>query len=1013
MNTRLFSLVLLGAAFPSFAPPSHAADDLFESKVASIFERRCVGCHNDEEREGQLSLQSQEALRQGGESGAVINLADPTASSLLEYVSGDEPEMPKEGDPLSGDEVAAIRAWIVAGANWSGAKRLEDKSLADTNWWSLQPLSRPAVPSVADDASGITTPIDSFIAARLRQTDLSMSAKADRRTLARRLYFDLLGLPPTPEELAAFIDNDSPQAYEQLVDRLLASPQYGERWARHWLDVVKYADTCGYDKDKLRPNAWPYRDYVIRSFNEDKPYERFVQEQIAGDVLFPGEPDGILGLGFIAAGPWDFIGHVEVPESKIDGKVARHIDRDEMVSNTLNTFTSATIQCCRCHDHKFDPFTKKHYYSLQSVFAAVDRAERAYDLDPAVDQQRRELDDSLKTARAALATIDAAIKKEGGEELAAVEKRIAEVKPKANAKDKHPAFGYHSGIASDQSHKKWVQIDLGREVAIRKVLLHPCHDDFGGIGAGFGFPVQFNVVAALRDADLAASDDANGTAVPSPSLRTTLDDQTKADFPNPGLLPHEIEVDQITARYVRVTATKLAERKNDFIFALAEVEVFDEDGNNVAMKASVTSLDSIEAPVRWAKSNLTDGIWAQAGDPDAIRLLANANQERSVILARINTPERVAERAKLDQQIATATQTLAALPKGRMVYAAATHFNPQGNFKPTMGTPRAVRVLHRGDVTSPRDEVRPGTLPILESIGPEFALPTGHTEGERRAALAHWITHHDHPLTWRSIANRIWLYHFGTGIVDTPNDFGRMGQLPSHPALLDWLGAELRDNGQSIKEIHRLIVTSGVYQQTSSAKLDDASKAAAADSGNRLLWRMNRRRLEAEEIRDAILSVSGRMNFTMGGPGYYLFVLEKTAHSPHYEYHLFDPDDRASHRRSVYRFIARSQPDPFMTTLDCADSSQSTPLRNETLTSLQALSLLNNKFSLVMAQHFAERIDGEAPTLSKQIDLAMQLVASRSPTTKEHQQLEAYAQTHGLANTCRVLFNLSEFVYLD
>ena len=987
------------------AATGDAAEDALTTRVASILERRCVSCHNDEDRKGDLSLQTETSLRLGGEGGPVVDHDDPLASSLLTYVSGDVPEMPKDADPLAADEVVAIREWLLAGARWFGVKQLEDRSLADKNWWSLEPLTRPVVPSIDNEfANMAATPIDRFILAKLQANGLSMSGRADRRTLARRLYFDLLGLPPTPEEIAEFINDDSPIAYEQLVDRLLASPQYGERWARHWLDVVKYADTCGYDKDKLRPNAWPYRDYVIRAFNEDKPYDRFVREQIAGDVLYPGEPDGILGLGFLAAGPWDFIGHVEVPETKIDGKEARHIDRDEMVSNTLNTFNSATVQCCRCHNHKFDPFTQKHYYSLQSVFAAVDRAERAYDLDPAVEQQRRELEDSLKASQAAIAELDAITKKEGGEELAAIEKQIAALKPKAAAKDKHPAFGYHSNIASDQNREKWVQVDLGKEASISKIVLHPCHDDFGGIGAGFGFPLQFKVDAALRDANPDLS---------SRSAGSTLADHTASDLPNPGLAPHEIEIQAVQARYLRITVSKLAERKNDFIFALAEVEVLDEQGNNVALNATVTALDSIEAPVRWAKSNLTDGVWAQAGDPTASHDLAEANKIRNAILGRINTVERIAQRDELNKAIADVTQKLAALPKGRMVYAAATHFATQGNFKPTMGTPRPVRLLHRGDVNSPRDEVQPGTLPILDSIGPEFPLPTDHSEGDRRAALAYWITHHDHPLTWRSIANRIWLYHFGTGIVDSPNDFGRMGQLPSHPELLDWLAVELRDNGQSIKERHRLIVTSNVYQQSSSVTNADAEKAIALDSGNRLLWRMSRRRLEAEEIRDTILSASGRLDASMGGPGYYLFMLEKTAHSPHYEYHLFDPNDAASHRRSVYRFIARSQPNPFMTTLDCADSSQSTPLRNETLTSLQALSLLNNKFNLVMSEHFAQRLAGERASLPEQLELAMQLIAGRSPTPLEQEQLESYASLHGLENACRVLFNLSEFVYLD
>lgn len=982
----------------------------FAEQVAPIFERHCVSCHNDADREGGLSLQSAKAMRTGGDGGEILNADDPTASSLMEYISGDEPEMPKDGEPLTSDEVAAILKWVEDGASWPSEIKLEDKSLADMNWWSLKPIERPTIPRLkGDNRQQARTPIDHFIIARLTENGLSLSPEADARTLIRRLYFDLIGLPPTPEAVAAFVEDDAPQAYERLVDRLLSSPQYGERWARHWLDVVKYADTCGYDKDKLRPNSWPYRDYVIRSFNDDKRYERFVQEQIAGDVLFPGDPDGILGLGFIAAGPWDFIGHVEVPETKIDGRIARHIDRDEMVSNTLNTFNSVTIQCCRCHNHKFDPFTQEHYYSLQSVFAAVDRAERSYDTDPDVERRRQELERQLQQHRGELAKIDEAIKKEGGEELAAVEKQIAELKPQANPKDKHPAYGYHSNIEPSPDVQKWVQVDLGREVEIDKVVLHACHDEFANIGAGFGFPVRFKVIASLRDvnsSDPGRSDEDEST--PRSDV-TTLDDQTEADFPNPALAPHETEGKGVKARFVRVTATKLVERSNDYIFALSELEVLDKSGKNVAIKAKVTAADSIEAPVRWARTNLTDGIWPAGADAGTVKELAAAQAKQRAMLARINTPERVAARERLQKQIDDATKEVTTLPTGRMVYAAATHFKPQGGFQPTMGKPRQIRLLHRGSILTPGDEMRPGTLPVFEGVAPQFELPADHAEGDRRAALARWLTHEDQPLTWRSIVNRIWLYHFGTGIVESPNDFGRMGQLPSHPKLLDWLAAEFRDNGQSIKELHRLIVTSAVYRQTSTENEDHA----AIDGSNRYLWRMNRRRLEAEEIRDATLAVSSRLHNKMGGPGYYLFVLEKTAHSPHYEYHKFDPEDLASHRRSIYRFIVRSQPDPFMTTLDCADSSQSTPKRNETLTSLRALSLLNNKFNLAMSQHFADRLKRERATLSEQIERAMQLVVGRSPTEHEQEQLERYARQHGIANCCRVLLNLSEFVYLD
>jgi len=258
--------------------------------------------------------------------------------------------------------------------------------------WSLQPLQQPAIPHFSASNPADANPIDAFVRAKLDEKGLQRAPPADRRTLIRRLYFDLTGLPPTPEQIDAFVADPDPRAYAKLVDHLLDSPRYGERWARHWLDVVHYGETHGYDKDKPRPNAWPYRDYVIRAFNEDKPYARFVQEQLAGDVLFPGTRDGIEALGFIAAGPWDLIGHEEVPETKIDGKIARHLDRDDMVMNTMQTFNSLTVQCAQCHDHKFDPIAQADYYRLQAVFAAIDRTNKKYDPDPAVAQQRAELE---------------------------------------------------------------------------------------------------------------------------------------------------------------------------------------------------------------------------------------------------------------------------------------------------------------------------------------------------------------------------------------------------------------------------------------------------------------------------------------------------------------------------------------------------------------------------------------------------------------------------------------------
>ena len=381
--------------------------------------------------------------------------------------------------------------------------------------------------------------------------------------------------------------------------------------------------------------------------------------------------------------------------------------------------------------------------------------------------------------------------------------------------------------------------------------------------------------------------------------------------------------------------------------------------------------------------------------------------ELQSLLAKIETPQRVQRRETLTASIAEAETALKALPSGKMVYAAATHFAPQGSFRPTEGKPRPIHVLQRGEVQRPGDEVAPCVLPL--SPDADWQLESGLSESQRRAELARWLTRPDHPLVWRSIVNRIWQYHFGQGIVATPNDFGRMGAEPTHPQLLDWLASEFRDGGQSFKALHRLMVTSSVYRQSS----DNNEQNAAIDGSNQYLWRMNRRRLEAEEIRDSILSVSGALDPSAGGPGFYLFELEHPQHSPHYEYHKFDPGIPASHRRSIYRFIVRSQPNPWMTTLDCADSSQSTPRRNETLTSLQALSLLNNRFNLVMAERFAQRLQQQTTALEDQVDLAMQLTTQRRPEPEEHREFTDFARQHGLTNLCRFMLNLSEFVYLD
>ena len=509
---------------------------------------------------------------------------------------------------------------------------------------------------------------------------------------------------------------------------------------------MKYADTCGYDKDKLRPNAWPYRDYVIRSFNSDKPFARFIQEQVAGDAIYPNTADGIVGLGFIAAGPWDHIGHSEVPESKIDGKIARNLDRDDMLSNVFNSFCAVTIQCARCHEHKGDPITQEHYYSLQSIFAAVDKADRPYNVDPSISKRRIDLNAKLENLRKEKTHLESTIRKEAGPELAKLDSKIKALQPKLKPLSKRPEFGYHSQISKSPDTLKWVQVDLGERVDIQKIILHPCHDNHNNIGAGFGFPVRYKVIASNRQ-DFSRSQ--------------VLADQSKSDFPNPGLMPTAHEV-RSSARYIRITATRLALRSNDYIFALAELEVLDALGENRALKAKVSSLDSIEAPNRWRKSNLTDGIWAKEGDPEASAEMARLNLQKTRFLEKYRTPKRKARLAEIQKSIKDSEDQLRNLPTGKMVYAAATEFKSRGNFKPTNGKPRVIKVLHRGEVTMPRAEVRPGTIPIFKDEPWQFDLEEGHDESARRAALAHWLTRKDHRLLGVSSPTES-----GNGILET------------------------------------------------------------------------------------------------------------------------------------------------------------------------------------------------------------------------------------------------------
>ncbi|HEY2156472.1 MAG TPA: DUF1553 domain-containing protein, partial [Isosphaeraceae bacterium] len=932
----------------------------FRDRVAPILERHCVSCHNDADPKGKLSLATEAGLRRGGEGGPAVEPGNAGESAIVEKIAGTKPEMPRNAPQLAKEEVETIRRWVASGAHWPEGLTLEDRKLDGGPWWSLRSLHKPSVPATKT-AGWARTPIDAFILAALEAKGLTPSPEANRRTLIRRVSFDLLGLPPSPEEVEAFVNDRAADAYERLVDRLLASPAYGERWARHWLDLAHYGDTHGYDKDKRRDDAWPYRDYVIDSFNRDTPYARFILEQLAGDVILPDDPRGIIATGFIAAGPWDFVGHVELREGTVEKEKTRLLDRDDMVATAMGTFASLTIHCARCHDHKFDPIPQQDYYRLQAVFAGVERGDRPFEdwktKVKRTELARREADVQIRRAELTRSIADP--------KLRSRLVRLGGAGPQSN--------GYHSRIEATPDTMKWVQVDLGRSVAIDTICLIPARPvDFPDT-PGFGFPARYRVeIGDERDC----------------SHPLIVSDQTSTDVANPGDSAVEVPAGRATGRYVRVTATKLWPRTNDYVFALAELQVI-ADGVNAADGANVTSLDSIEAGL-WSRANLVDGLDSRkplrAGPSPTIPASLRIRLEEA--LGRTEA-ERLVEgltRATRDQ--AALDSERASLPRPKQVYAAVPR------------PPRPIRVLKRGEVEQPEQEVGPGALSCVPGLNSVFE--NSSDEGARRVALAQWLVDPKNPLTWRSIVNRVWQYHFGRGIVDTPSDFGRNGSLPTHPALLDWLAVEFRDSGGSLKTLHKRIVTSAAYRQSSADRRD----GLAIDADNRLLWRMNRRRLDAEEVRDAALAVAGTLDRSRGGPGFEPFRF-KDDHSPIYDHEelarLLSPDGR---RRSIYRFTVRSVPQPFLECMDAADPNLSVPVRSSTITALQALALWNDPFMLAQANAFAGRVGGRA-------DAAVRLAFGRPANDDERAALEELAKTRGMPTVCRLLFNANEFLYVD
>ena len=804
-----------------------------------------------------------------------------------------------------------------------------DASEADSHW-SFQPLHKPTPPG------GNLHAIDQFIQAKLTETNLAIQKEASPRNLLRRLYFDMMGLPPSYEEIQAFSKASHPEtAYQKAVETVLASPRYGERWAQHWLDLVRYADTHGYEVNTERENAWPYRDYVIQAFNEDKPYDQFVFEQLAGDSI--GQD---VATGFLVAAPALLSG--QIGKDDASKRLARQDALDEIIVSTGETFLGVSIGCARCHDHKFDPISAKDYYAFQAFFAGVEYGDRPIKDETSQQQRLKELS-------------------EVSQRLKAIEKELLFSEPLA------------TNTASDNSPQRSPVKHLGNV------------ERFHPIDARF---IRFTVLQTQDDNRhepcfdeleiyRAGSSDAN-VAHSKQGTKTS----SSGNYSETGI--HQLK--HINEGLYGNSHSWISNKKGGgwVLFELPEIEKID----RIIWSRDRTGQFKDRLPVEYRiEVAMNPGQWTTiAGSWDRIPYGSSAEIKISISA----NESQKARKALLDEQ-KQLTSRRKAFEESPMIYG--------GKFR----KPDTTHVLHRGDPEQPGQQINPY---VSRSLG-NLELDEQASETERRVKLAKWISSSNNPLTARVMVNRIWQFHFGRGLVDTPSDFGMNGSRPSHPDLLDWLAAEFIESKWSIKHIHRLILHSQTYRQSSHVH----QAGLAKDADVRLLWKFPGRRLEGEAIRDSILQVSGHLNLDMAGPGFNFFKKRGglDGYPPVMEF------GAEGMKRMIYSHKVRMERVPVFGAFDCPDAGQPMPRRNQSTTAIQALNLFNSPFVLKQSQRLEKRILSQCSVdaaSEDQIAMAFQLTLGRHPNPSELTGAKDLVDQESLATLCRVLINSSEFVYL-
>lgn len=925
-----FPAVVRGADTPNW-------ETYFTTKVQPILEEHCTECHGADKQKARLRLDSAQGISRGGESGEPLLVPGSGAGSyLVKRVEAREGRemMPPKGERLSSAEVEVLRTWIDHGALMPGVVFGAQTTPPKTEHWSFQPVRRPEVPR--SGSAFVRNPVDEFVLEKLRAKGLQPSPEADRNTLIRRVYLIMHGLPPTPAEVEAFVGDAAPDAYERLVDRVLQSPRYGERWARHWMDVVRYADTDGFERNVERKTAYPYRDYLIEAFNTDKPYDRFVREQLAGDV-----ENVDAATGFLVAGPWDSVRSAD----KNLTLMQRQEELADIVNTTGTTFLGLTLGCARCHNHKFDPVTQQDYYAMQAVFAGVIHAERPL-REKVTPETQKEV---------------AASQRELGQKLSLLEqwkRKAQDISAVASGLDPKTA---REPVGAKLNTETFEPIETtALRLTISESILGPA-----GIDELEVFDVSgANVALSSNGGRATASSVIPGYAIHriehlndgkfgnlNSWVANAAQGWVRIDFPNPKTIQ-------------RVVWSRDREgRLSDRVVSRYTVEVLAADGSWKA----VASAAGRRPPVLPLKGKTAKGDEILAQLPEADRVVVDA----------------------LQKDIESIRSKLAALqPVARV-----------GRFEPK---PARTHRLYRGEPNQPREEVAPAGLAVVGGLNLEMDA----IDEVRRKSFAEWITRPDNPLTARVLVNRLWHYVFGTGIVDTPSDFGANGGRPTHPELLDWLADELVRGGWSIKNVQRALLLSATFRQSSEPR----SEALAVDSDSRLLWRFAPRRLEAEAIRDSILAVSGKLDLSMGGAGFMLVdaVIENVRH-----YFPKEKYTEADFRRMVYMFRVRAAQDAVFGAFDCPDGGSVMARRSRSTTPLQALNLFNSTFVSGQSEFLAERLRrevGESP--DAQVRAAFGLVYARQPDAFEVEASRKLLQAEGLTAFTRGLLNTSEFLFI-